>query len=388
MIHSVMKSAIGLDTFMKSKVEQFFKKLDFLRNLLSSRGLGDEKIELDLEDENHIEDDTIECVVRTMVRFMSCCLLYISNCTTANLPDHYFVARSELPKYVVYFDRKELLDTCLEECKKNQKAFNLVSDFINESFSKVDSVKPVICTSHVAEQSSPVDTQQVSPSSDKTAAPLADNLTSMPSEAINMPQSTSPKKVLESKFWKKIPPFEHVQSKENISIDSLFSEDAFNEIPNTDQVLNLSSLRQLSHFLYKNQNNVQKERTYSDYSILKQGTTQKKDVKSFFQNSKLKKRHLLLVTGGKSKFKLLLFKADGLNEEVFHNEMKQIEEMELSNLCYLTINEQTKKGVSTFQNNTLTIADNTEKKKWLFEFSTEHERDEWLYTLKYCLLLC
>ncbi|KAG2388378.1 hypothetical protein C9374_000542 [Naegleria lovaniensis] len=486
MVHPIMKSSLGLDVFMKYKVEQFFKKLQVLNkayhssldmnttsittsatSTAASTKIGSEMANTTdqhpqdysfMMEKDSIRTEIISHVFKLMIRFISSCFLYINNHHGGNnvatpLPDHYHIAKNELPKYVTLFDKQELLETCLEECKHSQHAFNIISEFINESFARNspttnDSSSPAISTRMNQSLSKPssqisqnnnsngnnhshtsngnnnsiselassemkkknlvslMDAVNLSPNSSPTliqqalthSSPLIAVMNTNPVNSL-LKDSSSPT-LSTNNIWITIPPIEtgvnshHYTPMDPNIISSLFSDEIFSHIPNTDQVMNLSSLRYLSHYLYKtnqtlHSNQLIKEYTDSHvkYTVLKQGIAMKKDVKSFFQNSKLKKRHILLVSS-KSKFKVFIFNADGNNNEVFHSDMKPSEEMELSNLCYITINDQPKKNVSIFSSNTLTLNDRTEKKKWLFEFENSYERDEWFYMLKYCLLLC
>lgn len=529
MVHPIMKSSLGLDTFMKYKVEQFFKKLQVLNKAyhssclvttrttttstvitssssppppsstttsttINTTTINSTKIENDASilrssavvqqhtavdhqdsmmglEKDSFNTEILSHVFKLMIRFISSCLLYMNTHhhhggnNSTPLPDHYHIAKNELPKYVTLFDKQELLETCLEECKHSQNVFNLISEFINESFARnspTNDSSPSTTTNNYL-ISTRMNRNLLKSSSDQQQQQMKEkNLVSLMDNVLSPLNSSSPTLIQQAftnsspliavmnvkdslltattsvntgtnttnttntgtnttmnhttanqnlnNIWITIPPIEmtscvnsstqqqHLDSYHQNIISSLFSDEIFSHIPNTNQVLNLSSLRSLSHYLFVKNNQQQQQHThsmikeYSDshvkYTILKQGIVMKKDVKSFFQNSKLKKRHILLTVNAKSKFKVLIFNADGNNNDIFHSDMKPLEEMELSNLCYITINDQPKKNSFPSNHRTLTLNDRTEKKKWLFEFENSYERDEWLYLLKYCLLLC
>ncbi|EFC50197.1 pleckstrin-like domain-containing protein [Naegleria gruberi] len=385
MVHPIMKSSIGLDVFMKYKVESFFKKLDALKKVVNNESMESE------EQVNHL--------FKLMIRFISSTLLFINSLTNANIPDHYIIAKNQLPKYLSYFDKQELLETSLQECKNSQNIFNLLSDYINENHidngeyfisSRVFSNTTTTCIDSTNNTATP-NTTTNNNNTNILDSMIGGGLSSIDQHS-QIIQSPIPliSVINKDNQWIKIPSIEsttcNIDDSASELFESLFGNDIYSQIPNTNQTLNLSSLKSLTHYLINKNSNTFNEAF--KFSILKQGSAYKKDVKSFFQNSKLKKRHILLVHSSNQKFKLILFNADGSSNDIFHNEMKPLEEIELSNLCYLTINDNPKKNISISSLNTLTINDRTEKKKWLFEFSNEFERDEWFYMLKYCLLLC
>ncbi|KAL9650959.1 hypothetical protein ABK040_015062 [Willaertia magna] len=276
-LHSIYKSAIGLDIFMKQKVESFFQKIE---KIMSNEKTNREESILLLEE----NDLSVESIYKTMIRFLACYFNYLAtfqnigakNNNSSNLlPEHYeFVKKNISLLLQKYFQKDLLLKILLQESKNNKFIFDKIINLINESFENLE---------------------------------IYEN----------------------NQIWN------NLLNKNNDDLYSIFGNDIY--IQNNLEILNISNLKNLAIYLYQNKNkNLNYFKNNKNIFILKKDFCNMKPIKTIF-TTKFKRFNILLNFNLQNKeFKILFFKVDqnnlnNINLENIYENNEPNEEIILNN---------------------------------------------------------